>query len=180
MDTENGMKRAPGNTGIDRGGADSTHATDTCGDCGETRAGDRAPGVPAGAFTSLPCPDIRTVSTAALAYLGDAVIEVLVRERLVAKGLSSSKALNRRALDFVRASAQAAAMERLLPFLDREEEAVFRRGRNVGHTNTPKNATVAEYRNATGMETLFGYLHLTGKTARAAELFLLAYEEEIS
>lgn len=123
-------------------------------------------------------PDLKTVSTAALAYLGDAVIELLTRKKLVGKGLSSSKALNREALNFVRASAQAAAMERLLPSLTANEQAVFRRGRNIGHTNTPKNATVAEYRSATGMEALFGYLYLSGDVARAAELFSLAYQED--
>lgn len=124
--------------------------------------------------------DPKTVSTAALAYLGDAVIELFVRSLLVDRGVSSSKALNEKALEFVRAPAQAKAMERILPHLTEQECAVFHRGRNLGHTNTPKSATVAEYRNATGMETLFGYLHLTGKTARATELFLLAYEEERS
>lgn len=142
------------------------------------RAGPAA-GILEGAPASAPCPDLKTVSTAALAYLGDAVIEVLVRRKLVAKGLSSSKALNRGALDFVRAPAQAAAMERLLPFLTSEEQAVFRRGRNIGHTNTPKNATVAEYRSATGMEALFGYLYLSGSAARATELFFIAYREEL-
>ncbi|MBO5354747.1 MAG: ribonuclease III [Clostridia bacterium] len=122
--------------------------------------------------------DLHTVGTAALAYLGDAVIELMVRERLVGMGYSSSKALNARALDFVRASAQAQAMERLLPHLTEEEEGAFRRGRNIGHTNTPKRATVAEYRNATGMEALFGYLHIKGEQARIKELFKLAYQED--
>lgn len=123
----------------------------------------------------MPLIDIRTVSTAALAYFGDGVIELLVRRRLVGAGYSSSKTLNAKARYFVCAPAQAAAMERLLPHLTDEEAAIFRRGRNVGHTNTPKNATVAEYRSATGMEALFGYLYLTEKEARAAELFELAY-----
>ena len=69
-------------------------------------------------------------------------------------------------------------MERLLSHLTEEEAAIFRRGRNVGHTNTPKNATVAEYRSATGMEALFGYLYLTEQELRAAELFELAYANE--
>ena len=114
-------------------------------------------------------------STAALAYLGDSVIEICVRERLVRQGLSSSATLNKRALDYVRASAQAEAMKNILPLLDEEETAVFHRGRNIGHTNTPKSATVAEYRSATGMEALFGYLHLAGKKERIAELFDAAY-----
>ena len=102
-------------------------------------------------------------STAALAYLGDSVIEICVRERLVKAGCSSSAVLNKTALEYVRATAQAEAMKRILPMLDEEENAVFHRGRNIGHTNTPKSATVAEYRAATGMEALFGYLHLAGR-----------------
>lgn len=122
--------------------------------------------------------DLHTVSTTALAYLGDAVLELLVRTQLVNEGYSSSKSLNAHALDYVRAPMQARAMERLAPYLTEEESAVFRRGRNIGHTGTPKHATVAEYRAATGMEALFGYLHLAGRTARIEELFALAYEKE--
>ena len=119
--------------------------------------------------------DVRTVSTAALAYFGDGVIELLVRRRLVEQGYGSSKSLNAHARAFVSAPAQAAAMERLQKHLTDEESAVFRRGRNIGHTNTPKHATVAEYRSATGMEALFGYLYLTGNEARARALFDMAY-----
>ena len=122
--------------------------------------------------------DIHTASTAALAYFGDSVIELLVRRRLVLKGYTSSKSLNTHARHFVSAPAQAVAMERLLPHLNEVEAAVFRRGRNVGHTNTPKNATVAQYRSATGMEALFGYLYLTEQVARAAQLFDLAYGQD--
>ena len=123
-------------------------------------------------------PSLNTYSTASLAYLGDCVLELCVREYLVKSGYSSSSSLNREALKFVRASAQAEAMKRILPLLSEEEAAAFRRGRNVGHTNTPKSATVAEYRSATGMEALFGWLHLAGKQERIAELFALAYEIE--
>lgn len=118
---------------------------------------------------------LNTYSTAALAYLGDSVIEIRVRERLVKQGLSSSASLNKRALDYVRASAQAEAMKNILPLLDEQETAVFHRGRNIGHTNTPKSATVAEYRAATGMEALFGYLYLAEKEDRIKELFDVAY-----
>lgn len=121
--------------------------------------------------------DIRTVSTAALAYYGDSVIELFVRRRLVEQGHGSSKSLNNRARRYVSAPAQAKAMERLLPHLSEEELGVFRRGRNAGHSATPKNATVAEYRSATGMEALFGYLMLAERETRAKELFLLAFEE---
>ncbi len=119
---------------------------------------------------------LKTISTSALAYLGDAVIEGCVREYLVESGLSSSAKLNAAALDFVKASKQAEAMLNITPLLDEEELAVFKRGRNLGHGNTPKSATVAEYRSATGMEALFGYLRLAGKEDRIKELFALAYK----
>lgn len=115
-------------------------------------------------------------STAALAYLGDSVLEICVREHLVRSGLASSARLNKKALDFVRAPMQAEAMKRLLPLLTEEETAIFHRGRNIGHTNTPKSSTVAEYRAATGMEALFGYLHLAGRQERIAELFRVGYD----
>lgn len=124
-------------------------------------------------------PLLNTYSTYALAYLGDSVIEICVREYLVKSGYSSSAKLNKKALDFVRAPMQAEAMKNLLPHLTEEEKAVFKRGRNIGHTNTPKSSTVAEYRAATGMETLFGYLHLAGRQERIKELFALAYPTTI-
>ena len=123
--------------------------------------------------------DIRTVSTPALAYLGDAVLELCARRRLLQKGYASSKSLNTHARAYVTAPAQAKAMERLLPHLSQQEDAVFHRGRNIGHTNTPRSATVAEYRMATGMEALFGYLHLLGDQERIEQLFALAYPEEL-
>ena len=118
------------------------------------------------------------MSTPSLAYLGDCVLELLVRERLTLSGISSSKNLNKEALKFVSAPAQAAAMKNIIELLTEEESGYFRRGRNIGHTNTPKNATVAEYRTATGMEALFGFLHLAGRKDRARELFSLAFPYE--
>lgn len=123
---------------------------------------------------------LNTYSTAALAYLGDSVIELLVRERLVLLGFSSSAKLNKKALDYVRAPMQAEAMKNILPLLTEEENAVFHRGRNIGHTNTPKSATVAEYRAATGMEALFGWLHLAGQITRLRELFEAAYAAQLN
>ena len=120
--------------------------------------------------------DIREISTPALAYLGDCVLELCVRQHLIESGLSTSAHLNAAALDYVRAPVQAEAMKRILPILTEEEEAYFRRGRNIGHTNVPKRATVSEYRAATGMEALFGFLHLMGREERINQLFRAAYE----
>ena len=119
--------------------------------------------------------NLQEVSTPALAYLGDCVIELCVRRYLLECGFSTSRNLNREALRFVRAGAQAEAMKRILPVLTEVEEGYFKRGRNIGHTNVPKNATVSEYRAATGMEVLFGYLHLSEQQERIDELFQIGY-----
>lgn len=124
--------------------------------------------------------NINEISTEALAYLGDSVLEIRVRELLVRKGISGSGRLNSASLSYVKASEQAEAMHRIAPFLSEEESLVFKRGRNMSGGNVPKSATVSEYRTATGMEVLFGYLYLLGKAERIDELFKKAYliEEE--
>ncbi len=119
--------------------------------------------------------DIRELSTEALAYLGDSVLEIRVREKLVSDGIGHSGELNRASLAFVKASEQAAAMRRIIPHLTDEEALVFKRGRNMSGGNVPKSATVSEYRAATGMEVLFGYLHFIGRQERIDELFKIAY-----
>ena len=122
--------------------------------------------------------DINEISTEALAYLGDSVLEIRVRELLVKKGISGSGRLNSASLSYVKASEQAAAMHRIAPFLSEEESLVFKRGRNMSGGNVPKSATMSEYRTATGMEVLFGYLHLLGRVERIDELFKKAYQIE--
>ena len=122
--------------------------------------------------------NIREISTGALAYLGDSVIELRVREVLVKRGISGSGELNRASLAFVKASAQASAMRRILPLLTEEEESIYKRGRNMSGGNVPKSATMSEYRTATGMEVLFGYLHLSGQQDRIDTLFETAYRED--
>ncbi len=110
-------------------------------------------------------------TTQALAYVGDAVYEICVRTHLVRTGKSHSAALNKAALMFVTAPKQALAIEKIRPLLTEEEELVCRRGRNLNHSNIPKNATVGEYRHATELECLFGFLHLSGQRERIDELF---------
>lgn len=121
----------------------------------------------------------KTASTAALAYLGDCIVEKCARTFLVEAGLSSSAHLNRAALRFVKADAQAEASLKISDMLSEDEAIAFRRGRNIGHTNTPKSATVAQYRAATGLEALFGYLSLEGRHERIDELFRIAYADKI-
>ena len=119
---------------------------------------------------------VRRYSSAQFAYLGDAVFEVFVRERLVKEGVKSPSV---RSLEYVTAAAQSAAADRIETLLTEEEKDVFRRGRNDVHTGVPKSASPAEYRRATGFESLFGFLFLTDQTKRAAELFDTAFPREI-
>lgn len=122
--------------------------------------------------------NIKEISTEALAYLGDSVLEIRVREKLVRDGISGSGSLNRASLSYVKASEQAAATHRIIPHLTAEEALIYKRGRNMSGGNVPKSATMSEYRAATGMEVLFGYLHLAERYERIDELFLKAYQTE--
>lgn len=112
---------------------------------------------------------------ATLAYLGDAVLELLVRRSLIERGIGGVGEMNGAADAMVRAGAQSAAMEKLLPLLTEEELAVYKRGRNSHPRTVPKSASVAEYRRASGMEALFGYLYLEGRHERLGELLRAAY-----
>ncbi len=107
----------------------------------------------------------------ALAYIGDCVFELCVRRHLVDLGIAHSAKLNKEALGYVTATRQAYYMEALRPDLTDEEELVCRRGRNMNHSNIPKSATMEEYRHATELEVLFGYLYLCKREERIDELF---------
>ena len=122
--------------------------------------------------------DVNRVSSVGLAHVGDAVYELLVRSRLCAQGHLAAQDLHRSTVAYVKAPAQAEAAERLLPLLTEEERAVFRRARNAKLHASPQGASVGEYHAATGLEALFGWLWLLGRTERAAELFDAAVEGE--
>ncbi len=113
----------------------------------------------------------RELSTAALAFVGDAVYSLMVRERLVCSSRSGADVLHKRAVEQVRCKAQSEAIKRVLDMLTEEEQAVFSRGRNAHSSHVPKNAAVADYRAATGVETLFGYIYMCGRMERLRELF---------
>ncbi len=110
---------------------------------------------------------------ASLAYLGDAVMELMVRKRLVESGIARPQEA---AAKYVTAVAQSAAAEKMLPYFTDDEEAVYKRGRNSTHT-APKSATHAQYSRATGLECVFAYLHLSGNTERLDKLFRLGFED---
>lgn len=95
-----------------------------------------------------------------LSYLGDSVYETAVRTYLVKNGEHSLKDYNKLALKIVCAKAQCEAARYIETLLDEEEADIMRRGRNSKSGNVPKSATTEEYRTATGLETLFGYLHI--------------------
>lgn len=124
----------------------------------------------------LPCAP-RQLSPLTLAFMGDAVYELLVREHLMAKGSMPVGKLHRMAVAYVRASFQARVYDVFEPLLAQDEADVMRRGRNSSAVHPPKNADMAEYRKATGVETLFGYLHLCGRKERVLELFALILEQ---
>ena len=111
------------------------------------------------------------MSSLALAHVGDAVYEIMVRALLACAGTQTSKNLHTRTTELVRAGAQAKAAARILPLLTEEEQAVFRRGRNAKPKSVPKSASIAEYAQATALEALFGWLYLRQQYDRVNELF---------
>ncbi len=116
---------------------------------------------------------ILNISSLGLAHLGDSVFEVMVRSWLCLHGKAKVKDLHRATVQYVAAPAQAERYERIAPILTEEEAGVFRRGRNTAPHSVPKAATRGQYQTATGLEALFGYLYLQGKTERLNELFEL-------
>ncbi len=106
-----------------------------------------------------------------LAFLGDGVYDLLVRESLVNRANRPAGELNRQKVAMVNCKSQAEYAQLLMPSLSEKELAVYKRGRNAAPKCTPKNGSVADYHSATGLECLFGYLHVNGETERINELF---------
>lgn len=131
-------------------------------------------------FLSLELPPerIKSVSSLGLAHIGDCVWELMVRSWLLWSGKATAAGLHRATVAHISASAQAKAVDIMLPSLTEEELAVFRRGRNA-HVNTvPKNAKLSDYHAATGLETLWGWLYLNGCRERLGELFAMIIGED--
>ena len=112
-----------------------------------------------------------------LAYIGDAVIELAVREVLITSGITDTGRLSAAAQKIVCAKTQSEAIEKLLPVLTPQEEAAYKLGRNHKISGKPKHASVSEYSRATGMEAVFGYLHLTAQSERIHCLIETAYSD---
>lgn len=116
--------------------------------------------------------DIRSYSPLVLAYIGDAIYDLVIRTIMVGRGNTHVNILHKRTSQLVKAHAQSEMAEALLPDLKEEELSVYRRGRNAKSFTMAKNATVADYRRATGFEALMGYLYLENRTERMMELIL--------
>lgn len=119
---------------------------------------------------------LHAMSALGLAHMGDCVYEILVRGWLCSGGLEVKKNLHQETVKLVRASAQAAALDQILPVLTEQETAVVHRGRNANIHMIPKGASRNEYRKATGLESLFGWLYLQNRMERINELFALIIE----
>lgn len=122
--------------------------------------------------------EINAISSLGLAHLGDAVFELMARTWLVANGKVTAKQLHRETVKIVKAAAQAEAARKLTDALTERELTVFKRGRNTHPHHTPNSVDVNQYRLATGLETLFGWLWLQGENDRLNDLFMICMQTD--
>ncbi len=128
-------------------------------------------------LTEAKC-DVNMLSPLNLAFVGDTVFDLFVRERLVCQANRPVNKLHNLAAGMVKASAQAKAVEKIKDRLTEQEQSVIRRGRNAHTNHKAKNMSEADYHLATGLEALFGYLYLKGETDRLNEIFEMITQEE--
>ena len=121
--------------------------------------------------------DINSISMLGLAHIGDGVYELLTRTMLCADGNKKVTDLHKKTVAIVNAPAQAAAVARMLPVLTEDEAYIYKRGRNAKVNSVPQKADIAQYHAATGLEALFGWLYLQGKTERINELYAICTED---
>ncbi|MGN0106212.1 MAG: Mini-ribonuclease 3 [Hominilimicola sp.] len=119
-------------------------------------------------------------SPLALAYIGDGVYELFVRTKVIEEheNLPANK-LHKKTVQYVKAHSQANSIDAMLPHLNEDETAVYKRGRNAKSNTMPKNADMADYRKATGFEALIGFMYLSGENERLNELMNIAYENAL-
>ena len=122
--------------------------------------------------------DIRTISPLKLAYLGDAVYEIIIRTLIMERTGGPVKNLHKRTSEFVNAGSQAKLILCLQDDLSEEEIRIYRHGRNAKTSSVAKHADIHDYRNATGLEALFGYLYLSGRLERAIELCKIGFQTD--
>lgn len=121
--------------------------------------------------------DVKTYSPLALAFMGDCIFEIIIRTVVVERGNRRAEGLHKFKSAVVNAKVQAKMAEMLLPELTEEELACYKRGRNAKSHSMAKNATVGEYRKATGLEALYGYLYLQNQEDRLLELTKMGLEK---
>lgn len=121
--------------------------------------------------------DIRAYSPLTLAYIGDAIYDLIIRTIVVERANRPANKLHKTVVRYVNAGTQAQMIMALEEELTEEEKAVYHRGRNAKSYTSAKNASIADYRKATGLEALFGYLYLQGKMDRLLMLVRLAFEK---
>ena len=121
--------------------------------------------------------EINAISNLGLAHMGDCVFEILCRGYLCARGGKNVGNLHRDTIRMVKASSQAAFVDKLIPLLTEDELSYYRRGKNSHVHAVPKSCSAAEYAKATGLEALFGALYLAGETDRINELFKTVMED---
>lgn len=121
--------------------------------------------------------DLRTYSPLTLAYIGDAVYELVIRTMIVEEGNAPVNKLHKRSSALVKAAAQAQLIHAIEPLLNEEELGIYKRGRNAKSYTTAKNASVIDYRTATGFEALMGWLYLKGDHQRMLELIRIGLEQ---
>lgn len=114
--------------------------------------------------------NICTYSPLTLAYIGDAIYEIIIRSIMVAHGNEQVNKLHQKSSSLVKAEAQSEIIKYLMEELTEEEEQIFKRGRNAKSFTSAKNASIQDYRMATGFEALMGYLYMEGRTERMFEL----------
>lgn len=121
--------------------------------------------------------DLRSASPLTLAYIGDAIYELIVRSLLIAKTESNVTKYHKKCIQIVNAAAQRQVYEKIKDLLTDEEQAVYKRGRNGKSNTMPKNASPADYRVATGFECLCGFLYLSEQTDRLIELLKIGLDD---
>jgi len=126
---------------------------------------------------SLTAVDKRQYSPLTLAFIGDGVYDLVVRTIIVESAQANPNSLHKKKTDIVKAQTQAACADALLCELTEEELAVYKRGRNAHSHSAAKNASIGDYRKATGLEALYGYLYLTNRCDRLLELIGLSLEK---
>lgn len=124
----------------------------------------------------IPDTDIRTYSPLTLAFIGDGIYDLIIRTIIVGQGNTRASQLHQHTSHLVKAHSQSVMISAMLPNMTEEEEKVYRRGRNAKSPTMAKNATMADYRRATGFEALMGYLYLTDQMDRMLELIEIGLE----